>query len=305
MGTPVVLGDRVLVATTTTGTGTYSLGSAVTGYLDLATAGVVSGSRVAFVVVDSLTAPTAFEIAEGVYTSGSPGTLTRAQIRRNTTGGTAAVNWGAGTKYLMLAPNAANLPLLDTDGSLNVPGAVTLGGDPTSALHAATKQYVDAATMRVEVTGAVAQVEFGIPAGWSAARFDAYRVAPATATAILSAQVRRAGQGAYDAANYVNVFDGSYSVGAGGGVQSPITAMQLSNPADTAWPMLTTGTVDFGAAAVKASCIGTTLNVYGANGSALYTWGTYAPTAGACDRLRFFFSSGNIASGIFTLSRLA
>ena len=31
MGTPVVFGDRILVETTTTGTGTYQIGAAVTG----------------------------------------------------------------------------------------------------------------------------------------------------------------------------------------------------------------------------------------------------------------------------------
>ena len=128
MGTPVVLADRVLVATTTTGTGTYAIGTAITGYLDPAGAGVTTGARLAYVVVDSLTAPTAFEIGEGIYTAGSPGTLTRAQIRRNTAGGTSAINWGAGTKYLMLAPSAANLPTLDTAGALTAP-ALSLTGN--------------------------------------------------------------------------------------------------------------------------------------------------------------------------------
>ncbi len=66
MGTPVVLADRVLVATTTTGTGTYAIGTAITGYLDPAGAGVTTGARLAYVVVDSLTAPTGFEIGEGI-----------------------------------------------------------------------------------------------------------------------------------------------------------------------------------------------------------------------------------------------
>lgn len=126
MGTPNVLADRVLVATTTTGTGTYALGAAVAGYLDPAAAGVAGGARVPYVVVDSLTAPTRMEVGEGVYTAGSPATITRATIRRNTSGGTSAESWPAGTKYLMLAPNAATLPSLETDGTLSAPGlAVT------------------------------------------------------------------------------------------------------------------------------------------------------------------------------------
>lgn len=118
MGTPLVLGDRVLVTTTTTGTGSYSFTTAVTGYLTPVLAGMSSGVRVPYVVLDSLTAPTAFEVGEGVYTAGSPATLSRATIRRNTSGGTSAINWGAGTKYIAIGPTAANIPLYDTDGYL-------------------------------------------------------------------------------------------------------------------------------------------------------------------------------------------
>ena len=136
MGTPVVLGDRVLVTTTTTGTGTYQLGSAVTGFLTPALAGISTGARMPFVVVDSLTAPTAFEVGEGIYTSGSPATLARTQIRRNTSGGTSAINWGAGTKYILLAPSAANLPAYDTNGLLAAATATAGTNDTTLATTA-------------------------------------------------------------------------------------------------------------------------------------------------------------------------
>ena len=125
MGTPNVLADRVMVATTTTGTGTYALAAAVAGYLDPAGAGVPSGSRVPYVVVDSLNSPTRFEVGEGIYTAGAPATLTRATVRRNTSGATAAENWPAGTKYLSFAPNVATLPTLETDGTLSAP-AITI-----------------------------------------------------------------------------------------------------------------------------------------------------------------------------------
>ena len=120
MGTPNVLADSVLVSTTTTGTGTYSLGSAVAGYFhptDNATS--LNGKRVSYVVVDSLSAPTIRELGEGVLTSGSPWTLTRATIRRSLSGGVAggsAINWAAGTKYIFITALAANAVQLDTDG---------------------------------------------------------------------------------------------------------------------------------------------------------------------------------------------
>jgi hypothetical protein len=118
MGTPLVIGDAVLVQTATTGTGTYTLGAAMAGHLTFAQAGIASGSRVCCTVVDSLTAPTQREVFEGVYTSGSPATVTRALVVRNHTGTQSAVSWGTGTKYLFVTPNAARIPLLDTDGLL-------------------------------------------------------------------------------------------------------------------------------------------------------------------------------------------
>ena len=132
MGTPNEVADRVLVTFTTTGTGTYTFGSAVAGYLTPATAGVANLSRVAYVAVDSLTAPSLFEVGEGVYTlSGT--TITRATIHRNSSGGTTAISWGSGTKYLFLAPSAARLPILETDGRLTLTGGLNVTGGGVTA----------------------------------------------------------------------------------------------------------------------------------------------------------------------------
>jgi hypothetical protein len=164
MGTPVVVGDRVLVATATTGTGSYQLGSAITGYLG--PSAVVSGSRVSYVVVDSLTAPTQFEVGEGVYTSGSPSSITRATVIRNSAGGTSAINWGVGTKYLALAPSAQRMALFETDGQL------PLAANPTADNQAARKAYVDLRVAKAgdTMTGALALLDGS--AGSPALRFS-------------------------------------------------------------------------------------------------------------------------------------
>ncbi|WP_135469846.1 tail fiber domain-containing protein [Crenalkalicoccus roseus] len=131
MGTPVHIGDRVLVQTSTTGTGTYQLGAALTGYQTFAAAGIASGARVAYLVVDSLTAPTQWEISEGIYTSGSPPTLTRAMVKRNHLGTSAAVNWAAGTKYVAVVLPADRVPVLDSVGFLGLGGVAS----PQQQLH--------------------------------------------------------------------------------------------------------------------------------------------------------------------------
>ena len=117
MGTPVRLLDRASVATTTGGTGSYALGAAPSGWLDLLTAGGVSGDRITYVVESEDRAT--WEECEGILTAGSPPTLSRARIIRNSSGGTSAVNWPSGTtKYITVVAVADRLPYLDTDGKL-------------------------------------------------------------------------------------------------------------------------------------------------------------------------------------------
>ncbi|WP_338928392.1 hypothetical protein WDZ11_14855 [Roseomonas mucosa] len=117
MGTPVRLLDRVCIATTTGGTGSYALGAAPSGYLDPFVAGGASGDRVTYVVESEDRAT--WELCEGVITAGSPPTLSRARIIRNSSGGTSAVNWPSGTtKYITVVGVSDRLAVLNTDGAL-------------------------------------------------------------------------------------------------------------------------------------------------------------------------------------------
>lgn len=122
MGTPNLLGDAVLFTSTTTGAGTYAVGNPVAGYFAAWDAGIASGSRVGYTAVDSLTAPTAREVGEGVLSgSGTSWTLTRATIRASLLAGVAgssAINWPSGTRYIFLTNLAVNTPQYDTDGWL-------------------------------------------------------------------------------------------------------------------------------------------------------------------------------------------
>lgn len=96
------LADRVHETTTTTGTGTVSLGGAVSGFVSFVDAGA-DGETVYYLIDNLAYGGTDWEIGTGVVTDGSPDTLSRASVFKSSNAN-AAVNFGAGTKSVRLVP---------------------------------------------------------------------------------------------------------------------------------------------------------------------------------------------------------
>lgn len=172
----LIVADRVKEVTTTSGTGTYTLGGAVDGFQAFS-AVTVDTDTVYYAITDD----TDWEVGIGTI-GGTQTTLARTTILSSSNAGS-AVNWGAGTKNIFLTYPAEKAVYEDASGNVDVPNNLTVGGtvdgvdiaardavltsttntanaalpkaggtmtgnlvlnaDPTASLQAATKQYVD------------------------------------------------------------------------------------------------------------------------------------------------------------------
>lgn len=151
----LILKDRVQVVSTSTGTGTFTLGSAVAGYQSFSVIG--DGNTTYYTIVDKVTGD--WEVGLGTYTA-SGSTLSRDTILESSNGGS-AVDFVAGDKNVFVTYPAEKSVWLDASGKvaqdsfvdLGVSGTATINDaalttgtvstTPASATDIANKQYVD------------------------------------------------------------------------------------------------------------------------------------------------------------------
>jgi hypothetical protein len=92
-----VFANRVLVSTTTTGTGTVTLGAALAGYRTFASAGIANAAVVRYLILDG----NAWEIGTGTYTAS--GTTLSRTVQESSAGGTTALNLTGGARVAIIA----------------------------------------------------------------------------------------------------------------------------------------------------------------------------------------------------------
>lgn len=147
----IVLKDRVKVLSTTTGTGTFTLGATgVTGYQSFSVVG--DGNSTYYTIAAQ--ASDDWEVGIGTYTA-SGSLLSRDTILESSNGG-AAVNFVAGTKDVFITypaersvylDSAGAYPIQNTFNTLNATTAVltsgTISTTPASGTDIVNKTYVD------------------------------------------------------------------------------------------------------------------------------------------------------------------
>ena len=107
-----LVADRVKETTTTTGTGTLTLGGAVAGFETFGT-GIGDGNETYYAAVDYATGD--WEVGVGTYTA-SGTTLSRDTILQSSNSDS-AVNFGAGAKTVFCTMPAEKAPFLSPDGT--------------------------------------------------------------------------------------------------------------------------------------------------------------------------------------------
>ena len=110
----LVVKDRVRVTSASTGTGTFTLGSAVTAFQDFSVIG--DGNTTYYAIVDSTAGD--WEVGIGTYTA-SGTTLSRDTILESSSGGT-AVNFIAGIKDVFVTYPAEKAVYFDAADAVNI-----------------------------------------------------------------------------------------------------------------------------------------------------------------------------------------
>jgi hypothetical protein len=127
----LVINDRVKETSTTTGTGTFSLAGAATGF-ETFVAGIATGNTTYYAIFNQGT--TEWEVGLGTVTDATPDTLARTTVITSSNSDS-AVDFAAGTKDVFCTLPASKAVYLDGSGN-QVGGFTSLAADGSPQLGA-------------------------------------------------------------------------------------------------------------------------------------------------------------------------
>jgi len=122
----LVVNDRVKETSTTTGTGTFDLAGAVSGF-ETFVAGIGNSNTTYYAIVNE---DGAFEVGLGTVTDATPDTLARNTII-SSSNSDSAVNFGAGTKNVFVTLPASKAVIEDGSSDVTLPADLSVGDDLT------------------------------------------------------------------------------------------------------------------------------------------------------------------------------
>lgn len=170
----LIRADRVKETSTTTGTGTYSLAGAATGFQTFV-AGIGSTNTCYYCAENG----TDWEVGLGTVTDATPDTLARTRILASSNAG-AAVSWGAGTKNVFcaalaasaenIAPPKGHLFALEMSNAADTVNDITVAaGQAVDETGEMLMKLTSSITKQLDVTWAVGTNAGGINTGAKAA----------------------------------------------------------------------------------------------------------------------------------------
>jgi hypothetical protein len=201
----LVINDRVKETSTTTGTGTFDLGGAVTGF-ETFVAGIATGNTTYYAIF--LQGSTEWEVGLGTVTDATPDTLARTTVITSSNSDS-AVNFSAGTKDVFCTLPASKAVYLDASGAAvgaisNVVEDTTpqLGGDLDVNGNAIVSASDGNIAINADGTGVVTMTANSItgdviPGKLAGTNFTDSLLVGHTSTGTLSSADRNVGMGFY------------------------------------------------------------------------------------------------------------
>ena len=147
----LVIKDRVKETTTTTGTGTYTLGGAVTGF-ETFTANLSNADTTYYACTDN----TDFEVGLGTFTS-SGTTLARTTILASSNSNN-AVDWSSGTRTIFMTYPADKAVFQDASGNINGTFVGNITGNVTGNTSGSAATVTGAAQTSITSVGTLSSL---------------------------------------------------------------------------------------------------------------------------------------------------